>query len=65
MFMPIEKTKTEEVMEMMGQAESLLGDLRFAYLEMSRRYDEALEKMDGLVADKIYLEDVLAGREDY
>ena len=51
------------MMELLEHMEELFTDLRLEYLDMARRYDEAMERVEELEADKIYLEDVLAGRE--
>ena len=55
--------KADSVMELLEHMEELFTDLRLEYLDMARRYDEAMERLEELEADKIYLEDVLAGRE--
>lgn len=55
--------KADSVMELLEHMEELFTDLRLEYLDMARRYDEAMERVEELEADKIYLEDVLAGRE--
>jgi hypothetical protein len=55
--------KADSVMELLEHMEELFTDLRLEYLDMAKRYDEAMERVEELEADKIYLEDVLAGRE--
>ena len=48
--------------EMLEQMEDIYFDLRLEYLGMAREYDEAMERVEKLEAEKIYLEDILAGR---
>ena len=55
--------KADSVMELLEHMEELFTDLRLEYLDMASRYDEAMVRIEELEADKIYLEDVLAGRE--
>lgn len=55
--------KADSVMELLEHMEELFTDLRLEYLDMAKRYDEAMERVEELEADKIYQEDVLAGRE--
>ena len=55
--------KAEMIREMLAQMEEIYSDLRAEYLDMAGRYDEAVARIEELEADKIYLEDVLAGSE--
>lgn len=55
--------KTDLIHEMLEQMEDIYFDLRLEYLGMAREYDEAMERVEKLEAEKIYLEDILAGRE--
>ena len=55
--------KADSVMELLEHMEELFTDLRLEYMDMAKKYDEAMERIEELEADKIYLEDVLAGRE--
>ena len=65
MFNLEDEKKMVAIREMIKQIEELFTDLRFEYLDMARKYDDAMERVTELEADKIYLEDVLAGREDF
>ena len=55
--------RVDMIHEMLEQMEEIYSDLRLEYLDMAKKYDEAMERIEELEADKIYLEDVLAGRE--
>ena len=55
--------RADLIHEMLEQMEAIYSDLRLEYLDMAKKYDEAMERIEALEADKIYLEDVLAGRE--
>ena len=55
--------RADLIHEMLEQMEAVYSDLRLEYLDMAKKYDEAMERIEELEADKIYLEDVLAGRE--
>ena len=43
--------------------EDLFSDLRWEYLHMARRVDEAIERISDLEADNLDLKDALAGKE--
>lgn len=58
-----EQKKTDVIREMLEQMEEIYTNLRLEYLDMARRYDEAMERVDELETDKIYLEDLLSGSE--
>ena len=49
--------------EMLEQMEAIYSELRLEYMDMAKKYDDAMVRIEELEADKIYLEDVLAGRE--
>lgn len=55
--------RVDLIHEMLEQMEEIYSDLRLEYLDMAKKYDEAMQRIEELEADKIYLEDVLAGRE--
>ncbi len=55
--------RADLIYELLEQMEMVYSELRLEYLDMAKKYDEAIERIDELEADKIYLEDVLAGRE--
>lgn len=55
--------RADLIHEMLEQMETIYAELRLEYLDMAKKYDEAMERIEELEADKIYLEDVLAGRE--
>lgn len=55
--------RADMIHEMLEQMEEIYSDLRLEYLDMAKKYDEAMERIEELEADKIYLQDVLAGRE--
>ena len=55
--------RADLIHEMLEQMEAIYAELRLEYLDMAKRYDEAMERVEELEADKIYQEDVLAGRE--
>ena len=55
--------RVDLIHEMLEQMEEIYSDLRLEYLDMAKKYDEAMVRIEELEADKIYLEDVLAGRE--
>ncbi len=55
--------KKDMIHEMLEQLEEIFSDLRLEYMDMAKKYDEAMGWIEELEADKIYLEDVLAGRE--
>jgi hypothetical protein len=55
--------RADLIHEMLEQMEAVYSDLRLEYLDIAKKYDEAMERIEELEADKIYLEDVLAGRE--
>ena len=64
MFSFKEQKKADSVMELLERMEELFTDLRWEYLEMARRYDEAMKRMEDLESDKFLLEEMLAGREE-
>lgn len=47
MILPQDKTKVEEIAEILDQMEDLFSDLRWEYLHMARRVDEAIERISG------------------
>ena len=55
--------RADLIHEMLEQMEAIYAELRLEYMDMAKRYDEAMVRIEELEADKIYLEDVLAGRE--
>ena len=55
--------RADLIHEMLEQMEAVYSDLRLEYLDIAKKYDEAMERIEELEADKTYLEDVLAGRE--
>ncbi len=55
--------RVDLIHEMLEQMEEIYSDLRLEYLDMAKKYDEAMQRIEELEVDKIYLEDVLAGRE--
>ena len=55
--------RADLIHEMLEQMETIYSELRLEYLDMAKRYDEAMERIEELESNKIYLEDVLAGRE--
>jgi len=55
--------RADLIHELLEQMEVVYSELRLEYLDMAKKYDEAMERIEELEADKIYLEDVLAGRE--
>ena len=55
--------RADLIHEMLEQMEAIYAELRLEYMDMAKKYDEAVERIEKLEADKIYLEDVLAGRE--
>ena len=55
--------KVEEITELLDQMEDLFSDLRWEYLHMARRVDEAIERISDLEADNLDLKDALAGKE--
>lgn len=63
MFGIEEEKKADSILEMLERMEELFSDLRLEYLEMARKYDEAMVKVEDLEADKLYLEAVIAERE--
>lgn len=63
MILRQDKTKAEEIKEMLDQIEGIFSDLRWEYLDMSRRVDEATERISELEAENLRLEDVLDGTE--
>ena len=58
-----DEKKTDVIREMLEQMEEIYTNLQLEYLDMARGYDEAMERVDELEADKIYLADLLSGRE--
>lgn len=56
-------TKLENISAMAEQIEDLFQDMQWELKEMARRYDEAMERISELESDKIWLEDLLTGRE--
>ena len=64
MFRLETQKKTEMVHEMLEHMEDIYSDLRLEYMDMAKMYDEAIERIEGLEAGKIYLEDLIAGREE-
>jgi hypothetical protein len=61
--METETTKLEKVSAMAEQVEALFRDMRWELQDMARRYDEAMKRISELESDKIWLEDLLTGRE--
>lgn len=61
--METETTKLEKVSAMAEQVEDLFRDMRWELQDMARRYDEAMKRISELESDKIWLEDLLTGRE--
>ena len=55
--------RADLIQEMLEQMETIYAELRLEYMDMAKKYDEAMVRIEELEADKIYLEDVLAGRE--
>ena len=55
--------RADLIHEMLEQMETIYAELRLEYMDMAKKYDEAMERIEELEADKIYLEDVFAGRE--
>ena len=47
------------VKEMLEQIEDIYTDLRMEYLEMSKSFDELMDRISELEADKVYLEELL------
>ena len=56
-------TKLEIISAMAEQIEDLFQDMQWELKEMARRYDEAMERISELESEKIWLEDLLSGRE--
>ena len=56
-------TKLENISAMAEQIEDLFQDMRWELQDMARRYDEAMKRISELESDKIWLEDLLSGRE--
>ena len=56
-------TKLENISAMAEQIEDLFQDMQWELKEMARRYDEAMERISELESEKIWLEDLLTGRE--
>ena len=56
-------TKMENISAMAEQIEDLFQDMQWELKEMARRYDEAMERISELESEKIWLEDLLSGRE--
>ena len=56
--------KADMILAMLEQMEEIYTDLRLEYLDMAKKYDEAKERTDELEAENIYLEDIIAGREE-
>ena len=56
-------TKLENILAMAEQIEDLFQDMQWELKEMARRYDEAMERISELESEKIWLEDLLSGRE--
>ena len=56
-------TKLENISAMAEQIEDLFQDMQWELKEMARRYDEAMKRISELESDKIWLEDLLTGRE--
>lgn len=56
-------TKLENISAMAEQIEDLFQDMKWELKEMARRYDEAMERISELESEKIWLEDLLSGRE--
>lgn len=55
--------RADLIHEMLEQMETIYAELRLEYMDMAKKYDEAMVRIEELEADKIYLEDVLTGRE--
>ena len=64
MFRSETQKKAEMIHEMLEHMEDIYSDLRLEYMDMAKMYDEAMERIEELEADKIYLEDIIAGREE-
>lgn len=56
-------TKLENISAMAEQIEDLFQNMQWELKEMARRYDEAMERISELESEKIWLEDLLSGRE--
>ena len=56
-------TKLENISAMAEQIEDLFQDMQWELKEMARWYDEAMERISELESEKIWLEDLLSGRE--
>jgi Mg2+ and Co2+ transporter CorA len=56
-------TKLENISAMAEQIEDLFQDMQWELKEMARRYDEAMERISELESEKIWLDDLLSGRE--
>ena len=55
--------KADMILAMLEQMEEIYTALRLEYLDMAKMYDEAIERVEGLEAERSRLEDILAGRE--
>ena len=55
--------RADLIHEMLEQMETIYAELRLEYMDMAKKYDEAMRRIEELEADRICLEDVLAGRE--
>ena len=55
--------RADLIHEMLEQMETIYAELRLEYMDMAKKYDEAMVRIEELEVDKIYLEDLLAGRE--
>jgi len=63
MFSSGTEKRVDLIHEMLEQMEEIYSDLRLEYLDMAKKYDETMQRIEELEVDKIYLEDVLAGKE--
>ena len=53
------ENRITRVNEMLEQIEEIYTDLRLEYLEMAKSYDEAIERLTELEADRIYYIELL------
>ena len=63
MFSSGTEKRVDLIHEMLEQMGEIYSDLRLEYLDMAKKYDETMQRIEELEVDKIYLEDVLAGKE--
>ena len=48
----------EEIREIFERIDELISDLRLEYLDLARKYDEAMERVEDLEADRLYQMDL-------